>query len=112
MKPDLYIRTDNEDIIADTKYKTIDRDQEITGGISQNDLYQMVAYAIRFETERVLLYFPNILEGPPISLLTITIEDNLSNNGKIVVYPTVSSVINNELLTTDIALQKRFESLV
>jgi len=111
LKPDLYIRTEHEAIIADTKYKIIDREQEKTGGISQNDLYQMVAYAIRFETESVLLYFPNILEGPPISLPPITIEDKLSNNRKIVIFPTVLSIINNDLFTTGITFDKVLKTM-
>ena len=94
-----------------TKYKIIDREQEKTGGISQTDLYQMMASAIRFETERVVLYFPNILVGPPISLPPITIKNTLSNNREIVIYPTVLSIINKEFFTTDIALHKDLKSL-
>lgn len=111
IKPDLYIKTGQENIIADTKYKIIDRDQEITGGISQNDLYQMVAYAIRFETERIILYFPNILDGPPISLPSITIKDKLSDNREIVIYPTVLSIINNELFAADSTLHKDLKAM-
>lgn len=44
-------------LLLDVKYKVLDsRDRRL--GISQADLYQMVAYAERYATQRVLLVYP------------------------------------------------------
>lgn len=44
-------------LLLDVKYKVLDpRDPRL--GISQGDLYQMVAYAERYATQRVLLVYP------------------------------------------------------
>lgn len=57
LKPDLKITNKNtkKTYLADTKYKTI---HESDKKLNQNDLYQMVAYAIRYKCEDILLFYP------------------------------------------------------
>src|SRR5690606_38243691 len=60
LKPDLHLEIGGRRIIADTKYKIVYSDEkDPKKGISQNDLYQMIAYAIRFNTTEIVLYYPN-----------------------------------------------------
>jgi len=52
-------RLTGKQLIIDTKYKL--RDRESTNakqGISQSDLYQMISYALRRETDQVILLYP------------------------------------------------------
>ncbi len=60
-------RTDtSRRIIVDTKYKVRDSGfkDDPKRGVSQNDLYQMVSYAVRRGCSDVLLVYPNISESP------------------------------------------------
>lgn len=106
LRPDLFIDANNVGIIADTKYKIINTNHEYDGEISQNDLYQMAAYAIRFGVEKVILYFPDSLAGEPAAIPPIKIKDRLSDGRGIVIYPTVLSIINKELFTMNAMADK------
>ncbi|WP_428330553.1 McrC family protein [Mucilaginibacter sp.] len=57
IRNDIYI--DNK-IIIDTKYKYRSTNDGLKSGVSQNDLYQMVSYAIRRNCKNVLLLYPQI----------------------------------------------------
>lgn len=57
MKHDILIP---EKLIIDTKYKKRQRSNDKKGGVSQNDLYQMTAYAYRRSISNVLLIYPFI----------------------------------------------------
>jgi 5-methylcytosine-specific restriction enzyme subunit McrC len=61
LRPDLILENCfGKKIIADTKYKIIYRNKEdVLGDISQGDLYQMAAYAIRFKIKTIFLYYPD-----------------------------------------------------
>ena len=62
LKPDLYLELENKHVIADTKYKIVySDDKDPKKGISQNDLYQMLAYAVRFKINEIVLYYPNTI---------------------------------------------------
>lgn len=62
LRPDLCIKLPGRKLVVDTKYKLILRnDQDPQKGISQQDLYQMLAYAIRLETNEVWLLYPEAL---------------------------------------------------
>ncbi len=57
-------RNTGEKIIVDTKYKprwNLEKNDP-KKGISQADMYQMISYAYRRETDRVLLIYPNTSE--------------------------------------------------
>lgn len=47
LKPDIVLRKDDQIIIADTKWKRLNRD-ECHAGVSQSDMYQMYAYGKRY----------------------------------------------------------------
>ena len=54
-------------------------------GISQNDLYQMVAYAIRLNATDIKLLYPNSVKNNVTDLKTIEILDELADNKKITI---------------------------
>ncbi len=62
LKPDLLIRFEKAvRLIVDTKWKHLKTDEEDRkNGIQQSDLYQMYAYAKRFECPDVVLLYPRI----------------------------------------------------
>lgn len=55
IKNDIYI---NNQFIIDTKYKMRSKKDGIKSGVNQNDLYQMVSYAIKRNCKHVLLLYP------------------------------------------------------
>jgi len=57
IRNDIYI---NRQLIIDTKYKVRYSDGTLKSGVSQNDLYQMVSYAIRRNCRDVLLLYPEL----------------------------------------------------
>lgn len=73
-KQDLVLYSPN--VIVDTKYK-IRQKQDAKRGVSQNDLYQMVAYSIRSNIEYIVLLYPKAWNQDS-SIDTFTIEDTLA----------------------------------
>lgn len=59
MKPDLALLNGDDEVvlIGDAKWKLLSKD-EIKLGISQPDLYQLIAYANRYDVKNLILYFP------------------------------------------------------
>lgn len=82
LRPDLVLKAGNHKFIADTKYKMVYADEiDPKKGISQNDLYQMVAYAIRFNTTDIKLFYPKTIHSNGLTKVnSIHIEDNLAND--------------------------------
>ena len=59
LRPDIVIRRpDGSRIIMDTKWKRLNTNREANYGISQADMYQMFAYAKRYETTDIWLLYP------------------------------------------------------
>lgn len=86
MKPDLLLTIEGKKIIADTKYKMVYADSlDNKKGISQNDLYQMIGYAIRFKVKDVKLLYPNSVSNNTTDLKTIEIYDELAKNARIII---------------------------
>jgi 5-methylcytosine-specific restriction enzyme subunit McrC len=86
LNPDLILRIRTKKIIADTKYKIVYKDErDPKNGISQNDLYQMVAYAIRFKINEIILFYPD------------SVRDNVLNSDKL--------IIKDEFSGMDITIQ-------
>ncbi len=57
LRPDIVI--ENENIIMDTKWKIIDENDEIGNyGISQADMYQLYAYAQKYNSKKLYLIYP------------------------------------------------------
>ncbi len=102
LKPDLWLKTNNKSLIADTKYKIVySDDKDPKKGISQNDLYQMLAYAVRFEVDEIILFYPNTMKQEQEEETELTIKDALANGKEILVRAFQLPVINRELLEFD-----------
>ena len=115
LKPDLWLKTDQKSLIADTKYKIVYSDEkDPKKGISQNDLYQMLAYAVRFEVNEIILFYPNTIKQGQEEETELTIKDALADGKKIFVKAFQLPIINRELLESDLEtktdLSELFES--
>jgi 5-methylcytosine-specific restriction enzyme subunit McrC len=88
LKPDLMIMEgDNPKLILDTKWKCLKTDDEDRkNGIPQSDMYQMYAYANRFDCVDNVLLYPDVtgvtgktysLEGTQKKIRTAVIKLNL-----------------------------------
>lgn len=60
MKPDILIENSSRPIIIDTKYKILKPD-EVKYGVSQPDMYQMQAYAIKTNARFCMLLYPDMI---------------------------------------------------
>jgi 5-methylcytosine-specific restriction enzyme subunit McrC len=60
MKPDMLIESTDERVIVDTKWKRMDG-----GKVSRGDLYQLYAYAKRYDASRCVLLFPEVAGAVP-----------------------------------------------
>jgi len=84
IRNDIYIK---DQLIIDTKYKIRATNDGLKAGVSQNDLYQMVSYALRRNCTNVLLVYPNTQTGlnapasfqVPSSMLTEEINIDVRN---------------------------------
>lgn len=68
LKPDVLMNGANENpaIIVDTKWKRLVSDLDDTkNGVSQSDIYQLYAYAHRFNCEKNVLLFPQVPGATP-----------------------------------------------
>jgi 5-methylcytosine-specific restriction enzyme subunit McrC len=115
LKPDLWLKTDHKSLIADTKYKIVYSDEkDPKKGISQNDLYQMLAYAVRFEVNEIILFYPNTIKQGQEEETELTIKDALADGKEILIRAFQLPIINRELLETDLKtntdLSELFES--
>jgi 5-methylcytosine-specific restriction enzyme subunit McrC len=115
LKPDLWLKTDYKSLIADTKYKIVYSDEkDPKKGISQNDLYQMLAYAVRFEVDEIILFYPNTIKQNQEEETELTIKDALANGKEISIRAFQLPIINRELLESDLNnktdLNELFES--
>ena len=114
LKPDLLLEVHGKKIIADTKYKMVyDDSVDKKNGISQNDLYQMVAYAIRFKSTEIKLLYPNSVKNNTTHLKKIEILDELANKEKITIMAHQLSILdtNLSLENNTIKLGNHFEGL-
>jgi 5-methylcytosine-specific restriction enzyme subunit McrC len=115
LKPDLFLKTDNKSLIADTKYKIVYSDEkDPKKGISQNDLYQMLAYAVRFKVDEIILFYPDTIKNNQEDSTEIFIKDTLANNKEISIKAFQLPIMNKELikkeLNTKTELSELFES--
>ena len=115
LKPDLWLKTDHKSLIADTKYKIVYSDEkDPKKGISQNDLYQMLAYAVRFEVDEIILFYPNTIKQSQEEETELTIKDALADGKEISIRAFQLPIINRELLESDLEaktdLSELFES--
>ena len=54
LRPDIVV---DNDIIIDTKWKSLNPDDRVVG-VEQSDVYQMLAYAHAYDARRVVLLYP------------------------------------------------------
>jgi len=113
LRPDLLLKQKGKAIIADTKYKVIYSDEkDPKKGISQNDLYQMLAYAVRFNVDDIILLYPNTVNNYQATSTTITIQDTLADNQNITVRAYQLPILDTALIFADSnTLQEQFEPL-
>lgn len=98
LKPDLWIKTAKKSLVADTKYKIVYSDEkDPKKGISQNDLYQMIAYAVRFEVDQIILFYPNTLKQDQEENTQMIIKDALANGKEINIKAFQLPIINREI---------------
>jgi 5-methylcytosine-specific restriction enzyme subunit McrC len=115
LKPDLFIKTELKSLIADTKYKVVYSDEkDPKNGISQNDLYQMLAYAIRFKVDEIILFYPDSIKNTQENSAEILIKDTWANYKEISIKAFQLPIINRELLEKELnsstALKDLFET--
>lgn len=117
LKPDLILDLGYKRIIADTKYKMVYSDEsDPKKGISQSDLYQMLAYAVRFKIQEIKLFYPNsVATELQQKVATIQIKDALANDEQITItahqLPIVDSSITVATLLANDKLLDCFEEL-
>lgn len=112
LKPDLWLKTDTKSIIADTKYKIVYANEtDPKKGISQNDLYQMLAYAIRFNVEEIILFYPNTIIQIQDKETELMIKDSLAGDKEIIIKAFQLPIINRELMTNDLISTKDLKDL-
>ena len=103
LKPDLFLKTGFKSLIADTKYKIVYSDEnDPKKGISQNDLYQMLTYAVRFEVDEIILFYPDTIKHNQENAAEIIIKDTLANNKVISIKAFQLPIIHKGLLTQEL----------
>ena len=107
LRPDLLLEIGSRSVIADTKYKIVyTDDKDPKKGISQSDLYQMLAYAVRFKIEEIILFFPNTIQGYQEQVSEVLIEDELAGGKQVKIRAFQLPILNERLL-----LQEKCKSL-
>lgn len=112
LQPDLWIKTKDKSLIADTKYKIVYSDEkDPKKGISQNDLYQMLAYAVRFEVNEIIIFYPNTIVQGQEDKTELTIKDALAGGKEILIRAFQLPIINRDLIYKELALKTDLKDL-
>jgi 5-methylcytosine-specific restriction enzyme subunit McrC len=112
LKPDLWLKTNEKSLIADTKYKIVySDDEDPKKGISQNDLYQMLAYAVRFKIDEIILFYPNTTKQTQEEKTELKIKDALANNKEILIKAFQLPIINRKLLDSQLVINTDLNEL-
>ena len=112
LKPDLYLEVGSRKIIADTKYKIVYRDEyDSKNGISEKDLYQMVAYAIRFKINEIKLFYPATIKDHQVNESEIIIKDELADGMDINIKSFQLPIINTELFNQEKVEEKELSKI-
>lgn len=80
LKPDIVMENKNEIIILDTKWKLLNNEDELKYGISQSDLYQMYAYAKKYESKNIILIYPKQVQEETKEKMNFKFEENINLN--------------------------------
>lgn len=112
LKPDLWLQTTDRSLIADTKYKIIYNDEkDAKRGISQSDLYQMLAYAVRFEVTEIILFYPDTIKHYVTDESELIIEDSFADDKKIFIKAYQLPIINRQLLQSPLEINTELNEL-
>ena len=112
LKPDLFLKTDLKSLIVDSKYKIVYSDEkDPKKGISQIDLYQMLAYAVRFGVDEIILFYPDTIKHNQKISAEIFIKDTLANNKEISIKAFQLPIINKDLLKQDLKTSTNLKEL-
>lgn len=107
LKPDLYLSLPDKNIIADTKYKIVYADKtDSKKGVSQTDLYQMLAYAVRFKVNEVVLFYPNSINHEEPNGSELVIMDELADGRKVFIKSAQLPIINFEMFQENYEAEK------
>lgn len=80
LKPDIYISMNSNPYkVLDIKWKRLNPDFKNNYGISQSDMYQMYAYAYKYNVEDIVLIYPK-REGLEFEKLPVYIQNWEKNN--------------------------------
>jgi 5-methylcytosine-specific restriction enzyme subunit McrC len=112
LKPDLHLTFGKRSVIADTKYKIIySDDRDPKKGISQNDLYQMLAYAVRFKVDEIILFYPNTVNEQQEDESGLWIRDELADGKTVHIRAFQLPVLDLNILRTEINSSQDLRSL-
>lgn len=99
LKPDLVLNIGDRKVIADTKYKIVYEDEnDPKKGISQPDLYQMISYAIRFNVDEIVLFYPNTVVLKDTNNSELSIIDEIAKGVHITIKSYQLAIINFDIL--------------
>lgn len=103
LKPDIYMSKDDSSIVLDTKWKKLNQDESKNYGISQVDMYQMYAYAYKYDVENIILIYPkhNEISFKNDYTTYVQKQNNVYNLKSIVI-----TVFLYDLLKDEISLKK------
>lgn len=76
--PDIVARNGDKTVIMDTKWKSLYDNERINYGISQSDMYQMYAYAKKYNTSEIWLLYPLNDEMKGHVPITFKSDDNVN----------------------------------
>lgn len=99
LKPDLILDFGIKKVIADTKYKLVyTNETDLKKGISQTDLYQMIAYAIRFKIDEIKLFYPKTISSKDTKQISqVVVIDELAGKLPITITTHQLSVLDTDI---------------
>ncbi len=107
LRPDILLSIEGQEFIADTKYKIIYSDStDPSGGVSQADLYQMAGYAIRFNVDKIFLFYPETIKNQQLHQFTLSISDEIAGGRMIHISGFQLPIINREIFDEKVNLDK------
>ena len=107
LRPDIVItREDGSRIILDTKWKYLVDKPRINYGISQADMYQMYAYAKKYETSEIWLLYPVNPEMRDHTDIAFRSDDGVNVR---IFFVEVANIENNLLRLRDLLIERETE---
>jgi 5-methylcytosine-specific restriction enzyme subunit McrC len=106
LRPDLKLEAGEFKFIADTKYKLL---HDGFKGMSSSDLYQMLTYAVRFNVDRVMLFYPSWSGMQDSSVGEYDIKDELAGAIVKIEFHSLEILSENQQHDENISIQRLFE---